>query len=131
MKKPTDRQQIDAELQQIVELRHGEPHRVLGIHPDGDGVVVRTYRPDAVSIHVLPEFGGRIPMTQRQNGVFEARINGRQDTFNYQVEVEYPGKKTFTLRDPYSFLPTLGDMDLYYAGEGRHCLLYTSDAADE
>ena len=46
-----DRQQVDAELQQVVELRHPEPHRVLGIHPDGDGMVVRAFRPDAVSIH--------------------------------------------------------------------------------
>ena len=120
MKKPMDRQQVDAELQQVVELRHPEPHRVLGIHADGDAMVVRAYRPDAVSIHVQPEFGGRIPMTHRVGGVFEARLNGRSEAFNYLLEVEYPGNKTFTLRDPYSFLPTLGDMDLYYAGEGRH-----------
>nr|WP_255203488.1 1,4-alpha-glucan branching protein GlgB [Myxococcus sp. AM011] len=59
-------------------------------------------------------------MTHRQDGVFEARINGRDKTFGYLLEVEYPGKRVFTLRDPYSFLPTLGEMDLYYAGEGRH-----------
>ena len=40
-------------------------------------MVVRAFRPDAVSIHVLPEFGGRIPMTHRLGGVFEARLNGR------------------------------------------------------
>ncbi|HYO74671.1 MAG TPA: 1,4-alpha-glucan branching enzyme, partial [Archangium sp.] len=120
MKKPMDRQQVDAELQQVVELRHPEPHRVLGIHPDGDGMVARAFRPDAVAIHLLPEFGGRIPMTHRLGGVFEARINGKSEAFNYLIEVEYPGNKKFTLRDPYSFLPTLGDIDLHLAGEGRH-----------
>nr|WP_254614457.1 MULTISPECIES: 1,4-alpha-glucan branching protein GlgB [unclassified Myxococcus] len=59
-------------------------------------------------------------MTHRQDGVFEARVNGRDKTFGYLLEVEYPGKRVFTLRDSYSFLPTLGEMDLYYAGEGRH-----------
>nr|WP_255207774.1 1,4-alpha-glucan branching protein GlgB [Myxococcus sp. AM009] len=59
-------------------------------------------------------------MTHRLGGVHEARINGKDQTFNYLLEVEYPGKRVFTLRDPYSFLPTLGEMDLYYAGEGRH-----------
>nr|WP_253894323.1 1,4-alpha-glucan branching protein GlgB [Myxococcus xanthus] len=59
-------------------------------------------------------------MTHRLGGVYEARINGKDQTFNYLLEVEYPGKRVFTIRDPYSFLPTLGEMDLYYAGEGRH-----------
>ncbi len=120
MRNPADRQQVDAELQRIVELRHPEPHSILGVHQDGDAMVVRAFRPDAVSIHVLPEFGGRIPMQHRLGGVFEARLNGRSETFSYLLEVEYPGKKVFTLRDPYSFLPTLGEMDLYFAGEGRH-----------
>ncbi|RYZ38189.1 MAG: 1,4-alpha-glucan branching protein GlgB [Myxococcaceae bacterium] len=120
MRKPADRAQVEAELQRVVELRHPEPHSVLGVHPDGDGMVVRAYRPEAVSIHVLPEFGGKVPMVHRTGGVFEARINGRTEPFSYLLEVEYPGKKVFTLRDPYSFLPTLGEMDLYFAGEGRH-----------
>nr|WP_253895449.1 1,4-alpha-glucan branching protein GlgB [Corallococcus exercitus] len=59
-------------------------------------------------------------MVHRTGGVFEARINGRTEPFGYLLEVEYPGKKVFTLRDPYSFLPTIGEMDLYFAGEGRH-----------
>jgi 1,4-alpha-glucan branching enzyme len=120
VRKPADRQQIDAEIQQIIELRHPEPHRILGIHPDGDGVVVRAFRPDATAIHVVMDAGGRFPMTHRHGGVFEARLNGKDQAFNYLLEVEYPGNKVFTIRDPYSFMPTLGEMDLYYAGEGRH-----------
>ena len=120
MKKPTDRNVADAEIARVAQLQHGDPHAVLGVHPDGEGVVVRTFRPDAVAIHVLPEFGGRIPMQHRQGGVFEARLNGREGTFRYLLEVEYPGGKKFTLRDPYSYLPTLGELDVYLAGEGRH-----------
>ncbi|HZI11547.1 MAG TPA: 1,4-alpha-glucan branching protein GlgB [Myxococcus sp.] len=120
MRKPADKAQVDAELQRVVELRHPEPHSILGIHPDGDGVVIRAFRPDAVAINVVPESGGRVAMTHRLGGVFEARVNGKDQAFPYLLEVEYPGKKVFTLRDPYSFLPTLGEMDLYYAGEGRH-----------
>jgi 1,4-alpha-glucan branching enzyme len=120
VRKPADKAQVDAELQRVVELRHPEPHSILGIHPDGDGVVIRAFRPDAVAINVVPESGGRVAMTHRLGGVFEARVNGKDQAFPYLLEVEYPGKKVFTLRDPYSFLPTLGEMDLYYAGEGRH-----------
>ncbi|WP_338866205.1 1,4-alpha-glucan branching protein GlgB [Myxococcus stipitatus] len=120
MRKPADKAHVDTEIRRVVELRHPEPHSVLGIHPDGDGVVVRAYRPDAVSIHVLRDDGDRIRMESREDGVFEARVNNCKSTFGYLLEVEYPGKRVFTLRDPYSFLPTLGEMDLYYAGEGRH-----------
>jgi 1,4-alpha-glucan branching enzyme len=112
---------LEAELQQIVELRHANPHRVLGLHLQGDSVVIRTYRPDALSVHVLPEGGERVLMRQRhKGGIFEARIEGRSNTFKYLLEVEYPGGRVFTLRDPYSFWPTLGELDLYLVGQGRH-----------
>src|SRR5207244_2900895 len=35
-------------------------------------------------------------------------------------EVRYPGSAIFTLRDPYSFPPTLGELDSHLAAEGRH-----------
>lgn len=112
---------LEVELQQIVELRHANPHRVLGLHPQGDAVVIRTYRPDALSVHVLPEGGERVHMRQRhKGGIFEVRIEGRSNTFRYLLEVEYPGGRVFTLRDPYSFWPTLGELDLYLVGQGRH-----------
>jgi 1,4-alpha-glucan branching enzyme len=111
---------MDAELDRITSLRHHQPHSVLGIHQEGEAVVIRTYRPDALKIEVVPDFGGRIPMAHKKGGVFEARLNGKKDVFSYLLEVTYPGNQTFTLRDPYSFLPTIGDMDLYFAGEGRH-----------
>ena len=30
------------------------------------------------------------------------------------------GKSTFTVDDPYRWLPTLGEIDLHLMGEGRH-----------
>ncbi len=119
MRKPADRAQVEQEITRLVELRQPNPHGVLGIHADGDGVVVRAYRPDATKIEVVPDFGGRIPMQHRRDGVFEARLNGRDEPFGYLIDVEYNGAH-FTVRDPYSFLPTLGEMDLYFAGEGKH-----------
>jgi len=120
LKRPSDSAELESQIQQIIELRHRSPHDVLGIHPDGSGVVVRAYRPDATSIDVLPDFGGRIPMKHRRDGFFEARLNSRDSVFGYLLEVRYPDQAVFTLRDPYSFLPTLGELDLYFAGEGRH-----------
>src|SRR5690606_26958289 len=102
---------VDAELERVVSLRHRDPHSVLGIHPDGDGVVLRAFRPDARAIHVLPDAGGKIPMEHRHGGVFEARLNGKKELFSYLLEVQYEGGVTFTLRDPYCFPPTVGELD--------------------
>jgi 1,4-alpha-glucan branching enzyme len=38
--------------------------------------------------------------------------------------VRYPDGESYRLRDPYAFLPSLGELDLYLVGEGRHELLY-------
>ena len=111
---------VDEQIRRLLDLSHPDPHSVLGIHPDGDGVVVRTFRPDAERVTVLPDFGGRVPAVHRRGGVFEARLNNRRDLFGYLVEVRYPGGATFTLRDPYSFPPTLGELDSHLAAEGRH-----------
>ena len=42
----------------------------------------------------------------------------------YELEADYGDAGTFTHRDPYSFVPTLGELDLYLIGEGRHEHLY-------
>jgi 1,4-alpha-glucan branching enzyme len=120
MRRPASLSQVDEQVRRLLDLSHPDPHSVLGMHPDGDGVVVRTFRPDAERVTVLPDFGGRVPAVHRRGGVFEARLNNRHDLFGYLVEVRYPGGATFTLRDPYSFPPTLGELDSHLAAEGRH-----------
>jgi 1,4-alpha-glucan branching enzyme len=125
LRKPVDRAHVDAELQRVVELRHPDPHSVLGIHPDGDGLVIRTFRPDAESITAIPDSGGQIALAHRHGGVFEGRVPGKTELFGYLLEVKYPHGASFTLRDPYSFLPTVGDMDVYFAAEGRHEKLWS------
>ncbi|MBI3183930.1 MAG: 1,4-alpha-glucan branching protein GlgB [Myxococcales bacterium] len=82
--------------------------------------MVRAYRPEAVRVDLLPDGGGRIPMRPRGSGLFEARAEGRSEVFPYLLEVEYQGGAVYGLRDPYAFPPTLGELDLYFAGEGRH-----------
>jgi 1,4-alpha-glucan branching enzyme len=43
---------------------------------------------------------------------------------SYKFKVYYPGGQSFTLRDPYSFPPTLGELDLHLFAEGRHESIY-------
>jgi 1,4-alpha-glucan branching enzyme len=111
---------LEEAIDRLLALRHRDPHSLLGLHPDNGGVVVRALRPEAERIDLIPDFGGRIPMRNRRGGIFEARIDGTDEPFGYLLEVTYPGGATFTVRDPYCFTPTIGEQDLYFAGEGRH-----------
>ncbi|MEP6892544.1 MAG: 1,4-alpha-glucan branching protein GlgB [Gaiellaceae bacterium] len=121
----TESKALAGNLERLVARDHPTPHDVLGAHPAGSGVVVRAYRPDAVAVRVVPVRGSVVDLTQRHPaGVFEGRLPRRQLPFRYSLEVDYAGGQTVTLADPYAFLPTLGELDLYLAGEGRHEELY-------
>jgi 1,4-alpha-glucan branching enzyme len=99
-----------------------DPHAYLGAHPTEGGVVVRTFRPDAESVRVLP-MGIELERL-RGDGVFEGTIEGAELPLDYELEVRYPAGDSYVLRDPYAFLPTLGELDVHLAGEGRHEELY-------
>src|SRR6266550_6883910 len=100
-----------------------DPHRILGAHEaDDGGVVVRAYRPEAHAVRVQP--AGVEATLKDPAGLWEALLPKARLPLDYELEVEYPDGKTFTVRDPYSFLPTLGELDLHLAMEGRHEHLY-------
>ncbi len=99
-----------------------DPHAFLGAHPAKGGVVVRAYRPDAESVRVLPM--GVALKAQKGSGIFEGVVKGATLPLEYELEVRYPAGDTYVLRDPYAFLPTVGELDLHLAGEGRHEELY-------
>ncbi|MCZ2829551.1 1,4-alpha-glucan branching protein GlgB [Modestobacter sp. VKM Ac-2986] len=100
-----------------------DPHGVLGAHRLPEGWAVRTLRPDAVAVAVLDQDGTRHEARQVfRGGVFEARLP--QQPGDYRVEVVYPdgsgGTNTYTVDDPYRWLPTLGQLDQHLIREGRH-----------
>jgi 1,4-alpha-glucan branching enzyme len=103
----------------MIELHN--PHATLGAHADDRGVVVRAFRPEAASVLVKP--AGREPVEMRptdEPGLFEGFIEDADLPLSYELEVAYPDGNVFTLKDPYAFPPTIGDLDLHLAGEGRH-----------
>ncbi|MGI8677507.1 MAG: 1,4-alpha-glucan branching protein GlgB [Jatrophihabitans sp.] len=107
------------ELTRLIGGNHHDPHALLGAHPvpDGKRTVIRTLRPDASSAAVLLG-AATVPMTQiHDGGVFEATIDGAPA--DYRIAVTY-GHDTYTVDDPYRWLPTLGEVDLHLIGEGRH-----------
>jgi len=119
----------DAGLEQDIALLlardHSEPHRLLGAHPGSGGVVVRAWRPGASSVRVVTDDGTEIAMEARHPaGLFEALLAKRADVPGYRIDTEWPDGNTSSGRDPYTFLPSIGELDLHLAGEGRHRELY-------
>jgi len=114
-----------ADVDLLVERDHPTPHDVLGAHESKRGVVVRAFRPGADAVSVKPEGDGTFPLERvHPAGVFEAELPKRKLPLRYRLEVTYPPGKTVELDDPYTFLPTLGEIDLHLAAEGRHERLY-------
>ncbi len=114
-----------SELDQLARREHPEPHAVLGAHPVDGGVVVRALRPSAESVSVKPAKGKTVLLTQiHPGGIFEGEIEGTTLPFRYKLKVDYGEGGKFTLHDPYSFLPTLGELDLHLIGEGHHEEVY-------
>jgi 1,4-alpha-glucan branching enzyme len=113
------------ELDALVRREHTNPHAVLGAHPADGGVVVRAFRPAACAVTARLEDGSQVELEQiHPGGVFEGRIEAGELPLHYQLEVDYGDAGKFTIEDPYSFEPTIGDLDLHLIGEGRHEELY-------
>jgi 1,4-alpha-glucan branching enzyme len=118
-----------SELESLVHREHSNPHSVLGAHPDTDGVVIRAFRPNACAItaHVgSGEAEGRsLELAQiHPGGVFEGVVEEAELPLSYRLEIDYGDAGVYTIHDPYSFLPTLGELDIYLIGEGRHEEIY-------
>ncbi|HXU77874.1 MAG TPA: 1,4-alpha-glucan branching enzyme, partial [Methylomirabilota bacterium] len=118
------------ELHSLVQLRNRSPHQLLGMHPlgDGSGVVVRVMAPKAAKVEVhpvqekdKPSFElARVPDTD----IFEGQTNGSGRVYAYDLVITGSKGEVRRTRDPYSFLPTLGESDLYLFGKGDERRIY-------
>ncbi|MEY2433810.1 MAG: 1,4-alpha-glucan branching enzyme [Acidimicrobiaceae bacterium] len=104
------RRLLAAEVEAIVKGEHRNPHDFLGHH----GGIVRVWRPGASSVVVAGVKAKKV----HEAGLFEARVP--ESLGAYEIEVHYPDGTVLTVDDPYRFWPTLGDVDIYLIGEGRH-----------
>ena len=119
-----------SELESLATLSHRSPHSVLGMHPldAGKGLVVRAFIPDAaevtaICLHGLPL--GNLPLVcVDARGIFEGVRQEGRSVYAYDLEVIYKDGSKARGRDPYSFLPTLSEQDLYLFGEGNEHRLF-------
>ena len=103
---------------------HGDPHSVLGGQTDAHGPFVRALRPFAQSVQVLLEDGTRVALSHEYEGIWTGRLPVAQLP-DYRLITTYEDGYEHVQDDPYRFLPTLGDIDLFLIGEGRHEQLWT------
>ena len=118
------------ELRRFLAAKQATPHDTLGMHVHlagrGKGVVVRALLRNAVECSVVdPASGESWPMDRlAPEGFFEALIPGRLEVFAYELRITASDGAVRQMRDPYSFLPTLGDQDLYLFNEGNEHRIY-------
>ncbi|MCI1983856.1 MAG: 1,4-alpha-glucan branching protein GlgB [Bifidobacteriaceae bacterium] len=106
-----------------------DPHFVLGAHVHTDVykgyATVRVLKPLAKAVTIITSTG-EYPARHEWNGVFTTvvpvahNVDGSDAAPDYRVCTLYEDGTRLTEDDPYRFLPTLGQMDIYLIGEGRH-----------
>jgi len=112
-------------VDELVEGRLADPHSLLGAHSQNGAVVVRAFRPEAESVKVRVEGAEPVELERAHPaGLFEGTLDGAELPLRYRLEVSYPEGATLVVDDPYAFPPTLGELDLHLASEGRHERIY-------
>ncbi|MFM7750435.1 MAG: GlgB N-terminal domain-containing protein, partial [Opitutaceae bacterium] len=116
-----------ADLHLLLEARHASPHAILGMHPvtrrKVKGVVVRAFLRDVNACEVVDLESLASPAIAMERvadaGLFEVFMPGRERVFRYQLRATRANGEIRQFFDPYCFLPTLGEQDLYLFNEGN------------
>ncbi|GAB1487611.1 1,4-alpha-glucan branching protein GlgB [Opitutaceae bacterium] len=118
------------ELDRFLQARNASPHSLLGMHlmkkGRTQGLVVRAFLRDATACVVVEVGSEKTHMLERvaPEGFFEGFIAKRKTPFVYQLRVTYHNGEIRQFYDPYAFLPTLSDQDLYLFNEGNEHRAY-------
>ena len=120
----------EAEYTSLTHLEHRSPHQLLGLHPlgDGSGLVARALLPDATSVELVPVHDPvkpRIKLKRLRRGcLFEGVTRASGEVYAYDLRVTNAAGEVRQGRDPYSFLPTLGEADQYLFAQGNERRVY-------
>ncbi|HEX8432049.1 MAG TPA: 1,4-alpha-glucan branching protein GlgB [Longimicrobium sp.] len=122
---------LQEDIRQILAGEHPDPFRVLGMHRVSVAgkirIVVRAFLPGAATVEVVPRGLEGVPATLRAvdpGGFFEAMLEPGVGPFPYTFAVTWEGGVEAEIGDPYSFGPTVSELDLHLIGEGTHHRLY-------
>ncbi len=117
----------DDDFYPLVEARHCDPFRILGVREEGGRTVARVFRPDAEAV-ALVEAGGlerrfELPRVDA-SGLFEFAFPDGDAPISYRLHYTGHDGHLWSQLDPYAFGPVLGEMDVYLFGEGTHFDVY-------
>jgi 1,4-alpha-glucan branching enzyme len=120
------------DLTALLQAKHPSPHSVLGMHPVTHkrtaGVATRAFVSGATGCEVV-DVDAHPPKSYAMTklapeGLFEVFIPKRAEVFKYQLRAAYPNGEFRQFYDPYCFLPTLSEQDLYLFNEGNEHRIY-------
>ena len=102
---------------------HTNPHRILGIHKEAEGFVVRAHKLGAEGVAICDNNGNEIAGAVRWNDtdLFEAYIS---TSCHYKIKTIYPSKVACLEEDPYRFPSIFTEEDLYLFNQGNHHRIY-------
>jgi 1,4-alpha-glucan branching enzyme len=115
------------EIAALLHGSHDDPFRVLGPHRVGEDTVIRIFRPEAKEIQVVgANDRSKVFPADRLHieGLYQATVPNESPDFPYLVKVLAFDGSEHLLRDPYSYGPIMGEVDLHLFGEGNHKRLY-------
>lgn len=117
----------DDDFYPLIEARHNDPFKLLGIREFQGSQFARVLRPDAVEVTVVDagDRQKRYPLAKvHEAGYFESVLRGAEQPFDYVLEMKSHEGVVWEQKDAYSFGPVLGDMDIYLFNEGTHYEIY-------
>ena len=115
------------DLYRLLECRHSDPHRILGVRTEGTRHVARVFHPGASGILLQGSDGQKLVLTKvHADGLFEAEAPRGFPAVSsgYTISATFADGGTVSYSDPHAFAPTLGEVDLYLLGEGEHLEAY-------
>ncbi|MGD9819378.1 MAG: 1,4-alpha-glucan branching protein GlgB [Desulfomonilaceae bacterium] len=123
------------DINRLINIEHSDPHSILGAHygriHGKDGVIIRGFHPDAVKCEVIVG-SKRIQMEHAgPAGLFWIWLPGYELPLPHILEFYFLDNRSWTNVSPYQFMPTLGEQDLHFVGEGKHYNLYDKLGAHE
>ena len=119
-----------AELDSLLNVRLRSPHELLGMHPldDGSGLVARAFVRDAAKVRVEPVHEKDKPSFSLKrvddSGLFEGTTTKAHRVYAYDFVITGHDGNVRRTRDAYSFLPSVGELDLHLFNEGKDVRLF-------
>ena len=119
----------DIEFEAITGGTHTSPHDLLGMHRLADGgVVVRAFLPLAKGVVAVPADQVNKPVIPLRrvgdSDLFEGVAEEETELFPYDLAITWGSGEQWRTRDPFSFLPTISENDLFLLGQGDERRIY-------